>query len=59
MTSRAGLLASSSWNLILETYEGQVFSGKKRKLSSLHHDFHNWGTQPGLSPGCVWNGGWR
>lgn len=49
MTSGAGQKASSSWNLILETYEGQVFSGKKRKLSSLHHDFHNWGTRPDLS----------
>lgn len=52
MTSGAGQKATS-WNLIPETNEGRVFSGKKRKLSSLHQDFDNGGSRPGLSPGCL------
>lgn len=53
-----------SWYLIPglsgrpETYEGQVFLGKKRKFCSLHHDFDNRGGCLSLAPGCASNSGW-
>lgn len=49
--SRGADQKATSWNLIPETYEGRVFSGKRRKLSSLHQDCDNTGARPGLSPG--------